>query len=134
MEDANETDEDRFFKTFNSIINSVVAEKQKDSKWIPRLKKFQAIVQFKFRLAQDSYLLCHLIAKDGNFQLLRGPIDHYDLELGAAPEDLYNFTNKTYSTVSMVLKKNQYGERRLQLKKGARHLGKLLSLSKILSV
>ncbi len=134
MEDANETDEDRFFKTFKSIIDSVVAEKEKTSKWAPRLKKFRAVVQFRFRLAENTYLLCHLIAKDGSFQLIRGPIDPYDLELGAAPEDLYNFTNHTYSTASMVLKKNVYGQRRLQLKKAGRHLIKLLTLSKILSV
>ncbi len=134
MEEAFETDEERFFKTFKSIVDSVVAEKQKIPKWVPRLEKFHAVVQFRFRLAPDVYLMCHLIAKDGDFQLIRGPIDPYDLELGAAPEDLYNFTNKTYSTTSMILKKNQYGERRLQLKKGGRHLGKLLNLSKILSV
>jgi len=129
-----ESDEDRFFKTFKSIVDSIVAEKQKIPKWNARLKKFYANVQFRFRLSENTYMLCHLIAKDGDFQLIRGPCEKYDFELGAAPEDLYNFTNHTYSTLSMIFKKNPYGQRRLQLKRGGRHLLKLMTLSKILSV
>jgi hypothetical protein len=129
-----ETNEDRFFLTFEAIINSVISEKLKMPKWEKKLKKFQAVVEFRFRMEPDTYMLCHLIAKDGDFKLVRGPAPAYDLELAATPDDLYNFTNRTYSTVSMILKKNQYGERRLQLKKGGRHLGKLLFLSKALVV
>ncbi len=129
-----ESNEDRFFLTFEAIINSVVGDKMKIPKWEKKLKKFQAVVQFRFRMEPNTYMLCHLVAKNGDFKLVKGAAPNYDLELAATPDDFYNFSNRTYSTTSMVLKKNEYGERRLQLKKGARHLGKLLFLSKVLVV
>ncbi len=129
-----ETNEDRFFLTFEAIINSVVGDKLKIPKWEKKLKNFQAVVQFRFRMELNNYMLCHLVANNGDFKLMKGPAPTFDLELAATPDDLYNFTNRTYSTTSMILKKNVYGERRLRLKKGGRHLCKLLFLSKALVV
>ncbi len=131
---AEETNEDRFFLTFEAIINSVIKEKLKIPKWERKLKKFQAVVQFRFRMEPSNTLICYLIAKNGDFKLMRGPAPAFDLELAATPDDFYNFTNRTYSATSMIFKKNQYGERRLQLKKGGRNLGKLYFISKALVV
>ncbi|HMF31704.1 MAG TPA: hypothetical protein VKK79_09830 [Candidatus Lokiarchaeia archaeon] len=131
---AEESNEDRFFQTFEAIINSVVAEKLKLPSWEKKLKKFQAVVQLRFHMEPDSIFVCHLIANKGDFKLVRGPAPAFDLEFAATPDDLYNFTNRTYSTANMILKKNQYGQRRLQIKKGGRHLGKLLLVSKLLVV
>ncbi|HMF31273.1 MAG TPA: SCP2 sterol-binding domain-containing protein [Candidatus Lokiarchaeia archaeon] len=125
-------DEERFFGTFQSIIESVLAEKRKNKKWENPLKNFNAIVQFRLHISKDDFFYCHLTAKDGNYDLQLGPVDKYDLELAATPEDLMLFTNKTYSTANMIMQKNQWGQKRLQIKKGGRNIGKLLALSKIL--
>jgi hypothetical protein len=125
-------DQERFFETFQSIIDSVVAEKRQIEKWVKKLNTFNAVVQFKLRIDQDTYFFCHLIAKDGNYELKQGPVELYDLELGATPEDLMYFTNKSFSTMDMLFKKNKFGEKRLQVKKGGRNIGKLLALSKLL--
>ncbi len=125
-------DQERFFETFKSIIDSVVAEKRQNPKWTKKLNSFNAVVQFKLRIDEHTYFFCHLIAKDGNYDLKTGPIDVYDLELGATPEDLMFFTNTSYTTMDMLFKKNKYGEKRLQVKKGGRNITKLLALSKLL--
>lgn len=125
-------DEERFFETFKSIIDSVVAEKRQTQKWQKKLNSFKATVQFKLRIDKESYFFCHLLANGGNYEMKPGPAEHFDLELAATPEDLMNFTNRTYSTTAMLLKENVYGEKRLQIKKGGKHIGKLLSLSELL--
>jgi hypothetical protein len=126
-------DKDRFFQTFQSIIDSVIKEKRQTEKWQKKLKQFKGNVQLKLRISKDEYYYCHLHAKDGEFELYAGEDpEGYDLELAATPEDLMNFTNRTYSTLDMILKKNQYGETRLKVKKGGRNLGKLLAVSKLL--
>ncbi len=66
--------------------------------------------------------------------MMRGTAPRYDMEFSATPDDLFNFTNRTYSTVSMVLKKNIYGQPRLKIKNGGRNLRKLLLVSKLLVV
>ncbi len=125
-------DQERFFETFKSIIDSVVAEKRQIEKWKKKLNSFNAVVQFKLRIEGDTYFYCHLIAKGGNYDLKQGPIEPYDLELGATPEDLMYFTNQSFSTMDMLFKKNKFGEKRLQVKKGGRNVTKLLALSKLL--
>jgi hypothetical protein len=76
----------------------------------------------------------NLIAKNGNFQVNRGKLDEYDLELIADPEDLMYFTNGTYSTLHMIFRKNRYGNRKLQINKGTTgwNFGLLLKLPKVL--
>ncbi|OLS13011.1 MAG: hypothetical protein RBG13Loki_3371 [Promethearchaeota archaeon CR_4] len=125
-------DEERFFETFKSIIDSVVAEKRQNPKWQKTLDSFNATVQFKLRIDKDTYFLCHLVANGGNYEMKKGPVKKFDLELAATPEDLMNFANRTYSTTTMIMKKNVHGQKRLQIKKGGRNLGKLLTLSKLL--
>jgi putative sterol carrier protein len=125
-------EENYFFETFQGIIDSVIAEKRQNKKWEKKLNSFNAVVQFKLRITQDTHYSCHLVAKGGNYEMKPGPVDNYDLELAATPDDLMYFTNKTYSTVAMFLKKNKYGETRLKVKKGGRNLGKLLAVSKLL--
>lgn len=110
----------------------MVAEKRQSEKWRPKLEKFDARVNFALRCTEEDVVYVHLIAKDGQFDVAPGKLDDYDLELRATPEDLMFFTNATYSTTAMFTKKNKYGERRLQLKKGGRHLLTLLKLSKLL--
>ncbi len=125
-------DAERFFETFKSIIDSVVAEKRQKEKWQKKLNSFNATVQFKLRIEKDSYYFCHLLAHGGNYEMKEGPVENFDLELGATPEDLMYFTNKTFSTTDVLFKKNIYGDKKLQVKKGGRNIGKLLALSKLL--
>jgi hypothetical protein len=125
-------DEERFFGTFSAIVDSVIAEKSKNKKWEKPLKKFNAIVQFKLHISKDDFFYCNLIGKDGKIETHPGPVDKYDLEIAATPEDLMYFVNKTYSVGNMLMQKNQYGQRRFQFKKGGRNVSKLLAIAKLL--
>ncbi len=131
---AEETNEDRFFLTFESILKSVAGDKMKNPKWAKKLKNFQVIVQFHLLMDETNSMYCYFTADKGTFNVLRGPAPFFDLEFTATPDDLFNFTNRTYGTVSMVLKKNIYGHPRLKIKKGGRQPFRLLKVAKLLVV
>ncbi|MHA2210300.1 MAG: hypothetical protein ACXABV_14145, partial [Candidatus Thorarchaeota archaeon] len=73
-------------------------------------------------------------AHAGEYELNRGALDEFDLEIIADPEDLMYFTNGQYSTLKMMTSKNRFGKRRLRYKSGTtgRNMGKLLKLPRIL--
>ena len=62
--------------------------------------------------------------------------ENYDLEMMVVPEDLMFFTNGENSLLHMFFKKNKFGKRKLQIKKGStgRNLKKLIKLPAILSL
>ncbi len=136
MDESNtgESDLDRFFLTFESIIKSVAGDKMKIPKWEKKLKKIRLVVQFKLWMEPTFYYMCYLKIQWGTILMMKGTAPSYDLEFSATPDDLFNFTNRTYGTVSMVLKKNIYGQPRLKIKKGGRNVLKLLMVSKLLVV
>ena len=71
----------------------------------------------------------------GNYEVKRGKLDQYDLEILATPEDLLFFSSGENSILNMMMKKNIFGYRKLRFSKGSngkRNLGKLLKLSKII--
>ena len=99
------------------------------------LNKFNARVIIGLQIEEDYYFWVNLVANGGIYSLGKGKLDEYDLELKAAPEDLIFFVNGENSVLNMVLKKNQYGFKKLKFLKGStgkRNLGILLKLSKIL--
>ena len=87
------------------------------------------------QVEEDFCLWVNLIAENGKYNLERGKLDKYDLELIATPEDLMYFSNGENSTLNMMLKKNKFGTKKLRFDKssdGKRNLGLLLKLPKIL--
>jgi len=127
-----ESEKKNLFITFSGVINAIIEDKRKNPKNIKLLNSFEGIVNLGLQIEEDYYFWLNLTAKDGNYELNRGSADNFDLELMADPEDLMYFSNGTYSTVHMVIKKNRFGKRKLRIKKGGRNIGKLLKISKIL--
>jgi len=127
-----EFEKKNLFITFSGVINAIIEDKRKNPKNIKLLNSFEGIVNLGLQIEEDYYFWLNLTAKDGNYELNRGSADNFDLELMADPEDLMYFSNGTYSTVHMVIKKNRFGKRKLRIKKGGRNIGKLLKISKIL--
>ena len=130
-----ESEKENLFITFQQTIKSVITEKRKIPKNKKLLDKFNARIIIGLQIEEDYYFWVNLVAKGGNFSLGRGKLDEYDLELRAAPEDLVFFVNGENSVLNMMLKKNQFGYKKLRFLKGStgkRNLGILLKLSKIL--
>ena len=129
------SDQDNLFITFQQTIESVIKEKRENPKNEKLLNKFNARVIIGLQMAKDYYFWVHLVAIDGNYSLGKGKLEEFDLELRAAPEDMVFFVNGENSVLNMVLKKNQYGFKKLRFSKGStgkRNFGILLKLSKIL--
>ena len=126
------TAKENLFNTFKAVIDSVIADKKENPKNLKLINNFNAKVNIGLHVEEDEIFYVNLVAKDGNYELSRGQLDDYDLGLIAAPEDLMFFSNGENSTVHMIMKKNQFGKRKLRLKKGGRNIGKLLKISKIL--
>ncbi len=130
-----ELEQDNLYITFQQTIESVIKEKRENPKNEKLLNKFNARVIIGLQIEEDYYFWVNLVANEGNYSLGKGKLDEYDLELKAAPEDLIFFVNGENSVLNMVLKKNQYGFKKLKFLKGStgkRNLGILLKLSKIL--
>ena len=130
-----ESEQDNLFITFQQTIESVIKEKRKNPKNKKLLDKFNARIIIGLQIEEDYYFWVNLIAKDGNYSLGKGKLDEYDLELRAAPEDLVFFVNGENSVLNMMIKKSQFGVKKLRFSKGStgkRNLGILLKLSKIL--
>ncbi|MFX1343471.1 MAG: hypothetical protein ACFFAI_00075 [Promethearchaeota archaeon] len=130
-----EKEKENLFITFQQTIDSIIIDKQKNSKNEKLLNNFNAKINIGLEVEENSYLWVNLVAKDGNYFLNRDRLEEFDLELMACPEDLLFFSNGQNSTLNMMMKKNSYGQRKLRFSKGSngkRNLGKLLKLSKIL--
>ena len=130
-----EYEKDNLFMTFKGVIESIILDKRKNPKNLKVLDSFQARLNLGLQVEEDFYLWLNLIAEDGKYNLERGKLEEYDLELIATPEDLMYFSNGENSTINMMLKKNKYGTKKLRYDKssdGKRNLGILLKLPKIL--
>jgi hypothetical protein len=129
-ESARET----LFLTFKTVIEDVIADKRKNPKNTKTLDEFQARINIGLQVEDDFILWVNLVADAGDYELNKGALDEYDLEIIADPEDMMYFTNGQYSTIKMMTTKNRFGKRRLRYKGGTsgRNMGKLLKLPKIL--
>lgn len=129
-ESARET----LFLTFKTVIEDVIADKRKNPKNTKTLDEFQARINIGLQVDDDFILWVNLVADAGDYELNKGALDEYDLEIIADPEDMMYFTNGQYSTIKMMTTKNRFGKRRLRYKGGTsgRNMGKLLKLPKIL--
>jgi len=88
-------------------------------------------------MEKDYYFWLNLVANDGKFTLTRGKIEgDHDLSLLVAPEDLLFFCNGEYSTLTMIRKENQFGYKKLRIKKGTsgHNLKLLLKLPAVLQL
>ena len=132
MED---TEKENLYITFKGVIESIILDKRKNSKNLKGLDSFQARLNLGLQVEEDFYLWVNLIAKNGKYNLERGKLEEFDLELMATPEDLIYFSNGENSTLNMMVKKNKFGSKKLRYDKsseGKRNLGLLLKLPKIL--
>jgi len=129
-----ESSQSNLFYTIKAVINGIIEDKKKNERSRKKLEDVNARLNIGLQTEEDFILWVNLIAENGNFQVERGQLREYDLELIADPEDLMYFTNGTYSTLHMVFKKNRFGNRKLQINKGTTgwNLGLLLKLPKIL--
>ena len=129
-----EAAQETLFFTFKSVIEDVIADKRKNLENTKTLDEYRARINIGLHVEEKFIMWVNLVAEGGNYILNRGKLDNYDLELISDPEDMMYFTNKTYSTMKMMLTKNRFGERKLLFKGGTtgRNYGKLLKLPKVL--
>jgi len=130
-----EVEKENLFLTFKQTIDSIILDKQKNPKNENLLNSFKAKINIGLHVEEDIFLWLNLSAFEGNYDVKRGKLDQYDLEIFATPEDLLFFSSGENSILNMMMKKNIFGHRKLRFSKGSegkRNLGKLLKLSKII--
>ena len=130
-----ESEKEAFFSNFKGVLDSIIEDKRKNPKNLKKLNKFKARINIGYQIEEDYYLWLNLIAENGNYTLSRGKLDDYDLVLKLTPEDHMFMANRTYSTLNMMTKKNEFGYKKLRTEKGSdgkRHLGIQLKLPKVL--
>ena len=129
-----ESAQETLFLTFKTVIEDVIADKRKNPKNTETLDEFQARINIGLHVEENFILWVNLVADAGKYELNKGMLEEYDLEIIADPEDLMYFTNGQYSTMKMMTSKNRFGKRRLRYRGGTtgRNMGKLLRLPKIL--
>ncbi len=130
-----EVEMDNLFFTFKQTIDSIILDKQKNPKNENLLNSFNAKINIGLHVEEDFFLWMNLSAFKGNYDVKRGKLDQYDLEILATPEDLLFFSSGENSILNMMMKKNIFGYKKLRFSKGSngkRNLGKLLKLSKII--
>ena len=130
-----EVEMENLYLTFKQTIDSIILDKQKNPKNEDLLNKFDAKINIGLHVENDFFLWVNLSALEGNYGLNRGKLDQFDLEILATPEDLLFFSSGDNSILTMLMKKNEFGYRKLRYSKssnGKRNIGKLLKLSKII--
>ena len=127
MDDAQR---ETLFLTIKAVIDGIIADKRENPKNTKRLNSFEGRINIGLHVEEDEILWINLVAKDGEYTVLRNALEERDLELIADPEDLMFFCNGQYSVMHMMMKKNRFGKRKLRFK--GRAYGKLLALPKIL--
>ena len=123
-----DTQRETLFLTIKAVIDGIIADKRENPKNTKRLDSFEGRINIGLHVEEDEILWINLIAKDGEYLVAKDALD--DLELISDPEDLMFFCNGQYSVTHMMMKKNRFGNRKLQFK--GRAYGKLLALPKIL--
>jgi len=109
-----ESEKENLFRTFKSVIESIIFDKRRNPKNTKTLDNFLARLNIGLQIEEDYYLWVNLIAENGNYTY---------------------FSNRENSTLNMMLKKNKFGSKKLRYDKsstGKRNLGLLLKLPKIL--
>jgi hypothetical protein len=131
---VDEAAQEILFMTFKAVIEDVIADKKKDPKNAKTLDEFEARLNIGLHVEEEFILWVNLVADGGEYNLNKGKLEEYDLEIISDPEDLMYFTNGQYSTIKMMTTKNRFGKRRLRYKGGTtgRNMGKLLKLPRIL--
>jgi predicted acyl esterase len=127
--------EQNLYNALKGNIYGIIEEKKETQQYKKLLKKFNAIVNIGLQMDKGFHLWFHLLFNEGEINLKRGKLeDDYNLALLATPKDMMYYAKGEKSLFHMLLRKNRYGARKLQIKKGTRGqiLGKLLKLSKIL--
>lgn len=129
-----ESAQETLFLTFKTVIEDVIADKRKNPKNTKTLDEFQARINIGLHVEEEFILWVNLVADAGKYELNKGMLEEFDLEIISDPEDLMYFTNGQYSTIKMMTSKNRFGKRKLRYKGGTtgRNMGKLLKLPKIL--
>ena len=130
-----EKEKENLFITFQQVIESIIIDKYKNPKNEKLLKKFKAKINLGLQIRENFFFWVNLVADKGNYTLNRGRLNEYDLEVMATPIDLLFFSNGENSVFDMMVKKNEFGFRKLRFSKGSngkRNLGTLLRFSKIL--
>jgi hypothetical protein len=125
-----DTQRDTLFLTIKAVIDGIIADKRENPKNTKRLDSFKGRINIGLHVEEDEILWINLVAKDGEYTVSRDALEERDLDLIADPEDLMFFCNGQYSVTHMMMKKNRFGNRKLQFK--GRAYGKLLALPKIL--
>ncbi len=86
-----EVEMDNLFFTFKQTIDSIILDKQKNPKNENLLNNFKAKINIGLHVEEDFFLWMNLSAFKGNYDVKRGKLDQYDLEILATPEDLLFF-------------------------------------------
>ncbi len=129
-----ENQKQNLFLTFKGVLDSIILDKKKKPKNLKTLNSFEAKINLCLHVHEDEYFWMNLVAKDGNFELSRGKFEgEHDLSLIVTPEDMLYYSNREYSTLHMVTKKNQYGNKKLKIQAGTtgHNVGLLLKLPKV---
>lgn len=131
-----ESAKENIFYAIKVAIDSLVEEKKANEKTREKLEDLNAKLNLGLQDEEDFIFWVNLIIDNGNFQLNKGQLDEYDLELIAETEDLVYFVNGTHSTLHMLFRKNKFGNRKLQINKGTTgwNLGLLVKLPKLLVI
>ena len=130
-----DSEKENLYITFKGVIESIILDKRRSPKNLKVLESFQARLNLGLQIEQDFILWLNIIAKNGKYNVEKGKLEEYDLELISTPEDLMYFSNGENSTLNMMLKKNKFGSKKLRYDKssdGKRNFGILLKLPKIL--
>ncbi|MHA2281972.1 MAG: hypothetical protein ACXAC5_14110 [Promethearchaeota archaeon] len=130
-----EVEMENLFLTFKQTIDSIILDKRKNLKNDKLLNSFKAKINIGLHVEKDFFLWVNLTAFEGHYDLKRGKLDQFDLEILVTPEDLLYFSSGENSILNMIMKKNGFGYRKLRYSKGSngkRNLGKLLKISKII--
>ncbi len=130
-----EKEKDNLYITFQQVIESIIIDKYRNPKNEKLLKKFKAKINLGLQMSEEFYFWVNLLADKGDYTLKKGRLDIYDLEIMATPIDLLFFSNGENSVFEMMVKKNEFGFRKLRFSKssnGKRNLGTLLRFSKII--
>jgi len=129
-----ENHKNNLFATFNGIIHSIIEDKKKNPENLENINKFKAKINFGLLIEKDYIFWLNLKAENGNFTLEKGKLEYFDFGLISDPEDLMSFCTGENSVLHMLRKKNKFGFKKLQIKKGTsgHNLMMLLKLPKIL--
>jgi len=135
QKEMKDEEKENLYITFQQTIESIINDKRKNAKNDKLVNKFNAKINIGLQTEENFCLWVNLLADEGKFSLNRDRLEEYDLELTATPEDLLFFSNGENSIITMMTKKNDFGYRKLKIRKGSngkRNLGILLKLSKLL--